>query len=145
MKTELQGKASKPISAAAPEWMAEVKQREISRRTPRASLVGRVLGVWSATPRVSGGKHMISDVALEFKSSAASTLSCTVNNALQFLITSPRSRRCRSGRSMVDDRGGKWFIVGAITMPEKESHTVCLLTMERPFNKYFVSQQQNHN
>lgn len=47
-----------------------------------------MLAVWSATPRVSGGKHIISDAALEFKSSVASTLGCTVNNALQFLITS---------------------------------------------------------
>lgn len=47
-----------------------------------------MLAVWSATPRVSGRKHIVSDVAPELKSSAASTLGSTVNNALQFLITS---------------------------------------------------------
>lgn len=84
---KLPRKASKQLVQLHSESMAEVKQREISSGRPRTSLEGRVLAVWSATQRVSGGKH-ISDGALEFKSSATSILGCTVNNALQFLIAS---------------------------------------------------------
>lgn len=55
-----------------------------------------------------------SDVAPEFISSQASTLSCAINNAIQYLITVNRSQQCYTGIKKTKnikstDESGNWF------------------------------------